>query len=659
MQLQLIQINGETVLPITFYGKNRNLEVLEWQKKVFQSFNFPINYVEWPFHLSGHGDAGQYLVDLTINYNVDYYFFIDFDAIATRRDFLQIVYNKICDQKTIFGAAWTSNHKSPSWIYAGGCFVAFSRKLYIELGKPPLHDRIPRSDNFEELSWVAAEKGYNLSLVYPKSFFSLTDEEILKTGAPKFWQLGQKFKYGLGTQYSDLLFHCGLAGVERSSEIFIDKCKEILGEKSPKISAIIPCVGYGDILEITLPKNKKHFDEFIIVTDIKDLKTKQVCYDNNIKCIQTDAFYNNGAIFNKGAAMNVAYKNLQHRDWCLNLDADIILPDNFRYAFFAHDLNKDELYGTPRKFLWNNDQYKLWDKNENLGEELLTLDGIGVGYFQAFNFKAKCLINLDVGSLQKNSNTAEQVDIEFLYKWYPPPHPQVPRLFFDVIHLGPPGVFNNKRTNSKIPEIKSLGFKELYNLSQHEIFNEYPDISNYKNRKEQGYNQYYKYFKNSINHRDFVFRMCLDEFAKMNKPINILEIGTSRSYDGKAGDGWSTLFWCEYIEKYGGKLLVCDVDPEAISVSKTLTSDYYGKIDITFLCEDGLKHIDNSYDLIFLDGSDCPNQMLEQFEKVDRKTTKILCDDFHVKGKIVRKRYKDFKLIKVNDIHEMSIYYKI
>jgi hypothetical protein len=50
--------------------------------------------------------------------------------------------------------------------------------------------------------------------------------------------------------------------------------------------------------------------------------------------------------------------------------------------------------------------------------------------------------------------------------------------------------------------------------------------------------------------------------------------------------------------------------------------------------------------------------MKEQFEKIDRKTTKILCDDFHVKGTIIREKYPDFKLIRVNEVHEMALYEK-
>jgi predicted O-methyltransferase YrrM len=151
--------------------------------------------------------------------------------------------------------------------------------------------------------------------------------------------------------------------------------------------------------------------------------------------------------------------------------------------------------------------------------------------------------------------------------------------------------------------------------------------------------------------------MCLDKLNK--KPAKILEIGTSRSLNGKAGDGWSTLFWCEYVAQYGGELNVCDVDQAAINVSKLLTENYHSSINVNFFCEDGIKYIDNTYDLIFLDGSDCPYQMLEQFEKIDRTKTIILCDDFHVKGTVVREKYKDFKLIKVNEIHEMTIYNKI
>ena len=657
--IKTLNFNGEKLALFTFIDpSNRDMEVTNWHHKVHSFLGIPINYFQIDYRLINHGGAMEKSIALFKN-QVDYFCFIDNDCLLLRKEVPQEIYEKLKDKKTIFGGCQNSNHIhiNPTHPFVQPSSFCISTKLYETLGNPHLGDYIKRSDTCEEATWLCQENGYTVCMVYPSHYNELTDEECSSSGNPKRWRLTDTLYYGLGTTYGDTFFHAGMQGLPRSKQVFINKCKEVLSKGKKCLEGVVTCVGYGDILELTLPKNKKHFDNLIVVTDLKDSRTKDVCDRNGVNCIQSDIFYSKRTVFNKGGAINLAYANLTYFDWCINLDADIILPDNFRHSFMAHDLDENELYGVPRKFVWNYEQYKKLEDNTFLDEELLTLDGIGVGYFQAFNFKSNKIKHLPKNQLYLDSNTAEQVDIEFLYNFYPPPSPKVPRMFFDVIHLGPPGVFNNLKLNSKLASLKGLEFKDFPNVNDDEFFKDYPDIYNHKNKPEQKYNQYYKYFKNSINHRDFVFRMCLDKLNK--KPAKILEIGTSRSLNGKAGDGWSTLFWCEYVAQYGGELNVCDVDQAAINVSKLLTENYHSSINVNFFCEDGIKYIDNTYDLIFLDGSDCPYQMLEQFEKIDRTKTIILCDDFHVKGTVVREKYKDFKLIKVNEIHEMAIYNKI
>lgn len=170
--------------------------------------------------------------------------------------------------------------------------------------------------------------------------------------------------------------------------------------------------------------------------------------------------------------------------------------------------------------------------------------------------------------------------------------------------------------------------------------------------------RFYNHFKNSVNDRDKVFNNILDSLNK--KPVNILEIGAARSLDtsAKGGDGWSSLFWAEYIACYGGSLTIVDINDDNLNNCKTLLS-HYTNIDIKFICGDGLNYINDSYDIIYLDGSDDPQEMVNQFNKIDRTKSIILCDDFHGKGVTLRKIHKDFQSIMVNHIHEMAIYNRL
>ncbi len=170
-------------------------------------------------------------------------------------------------------------------------------------------------------------------------------------------------------------------------------------------------------------------------------------------------------------------------------------------------------------------------------------------------------------------------------------------------------------------------------------------------------NNYYKEFKKLKNDRDFVFKKVLKLFNKQS--IKILEIGTIRNVDvkeGKSGDGYSTLFWCDYIKKHGGKLTICDNNILSIVNSKRVISDFVGVIDVEFITGDGINYLNGDYDLIYLDGSDDPQSNYDQFIKINRTKTYILCDDFHTKGQFLRNFYKDFESFKCNDVHEMALY---
>lgn len=173
-------------------------------------------------------------------------------------------------------------------------------------------------------------------------------------------------------------------------------------------------------------------------------------------------------------------------------------------------------------------------------------------------------------------------------------------------------------------------------------------------------NQYYQNFKNTENLRGHVYKYALSLFDK--KPIKILEIGTSRRLEGNApqGDGYSTLFFCEYLKEVGGgKLVICDISQDAINNCKLITSDFSGIIDMEFKIQDGIELIDDTFDLILLDGSDCPYAMVDQYNKINRRKTTIICDDWNGpggKGDILKTLATDFEEFNCGTVHKMAIY---
>ena len=114
------------------------------------------------------------------------------------------------------------------------------------------------------------------------------------------------------------------------------------------LEGIIVCVNYSDFLAHTLPHNKTHFDNLIVITDTKDEKTKELCEYYHVRCIQTDIFYENGDSFNKGAAINYGLSQLEKKDWVIHLDADIYLPPLTRNILENIPLEPHKIYGADR-----------------------------------------------------------------------------------------------------------------------------------------------------------------------------------------------------------------------------------------------------------------------------------------------------------------------
>ena len=112
-------------------------------------------------------------------------------------------------------------------MYASLSFFGISSAIYTKLGFPSFESN-HRGDVAEEIGWMIEEKGHNLCLSFPSSFIETTTEEQQKYGVPAFWDLGNGHKFGLGTTYGDYVFHATMQSVPRSTDLFVEKCIEVL-----------------------------------------------------------------------------------------------------------------------------------------------------------------------------------------------------------------------------------------------------------------------------------------------------------------------------------------------------------------------------------------------------------------------------------------------
>ncbi len=122
-----------------------------------------------------------------------------------------------------------------------------------------------------------------------------------------------------------------------------------ISSEDNRLEIVTTCVGFDDILDVSLGQNSHLADTVTVVTSYDDKRTHSVCKKHGAFCVQTDLFKKNGRNFNKGAAINAGMDRFQYAGWRLSLDADILLPHNFRQILFNHTyLNKQCIYGADR-----------------------------------------------------------------------------------------------------------------------------------------------------------------------------------------------------------------------------------------------------------------------------------------------------------------------
>lgn len=92
------------------------------------------------------------------------------------------------------------------------------------------------------------------------------------------------------------------------------------------MKAVIVCVDYSDYLSSTLPYNRHHFEEIVVVTKPTDAETIAVAERNRATIHLTDCFHADGASFNKYRAIEEGLDIIGRDGWTCLLDADIIWP---------------------------------------------------------------------------------------------------------------------------------------------------------------------------------------------------------------------------------------------------------------------------------------------------------------------------------------------
>lgn len=229
--------------------------------------------------------------------------------------------------------------------------------------------------------------------------------------------------------------------------------------------AIIVAVDYLDLLRLTLPYNRHHFESVCVVCSAADVPGMQELRQDPRAKIDllhvTDAFYRDGAVFNKFAALEEGLDQFGRAGWLCIMDADVLWPKELviqRYAGGSCGIVSQgggcpliagSLY-TPLRRMWNEwplvpaqwavserERVPGWIPPETAWSrfDLHRQQQEFAGYTQIFHADDPALGPAPWHGI--DWKTAGSADSFFQQKW---PDARKIRPPFEVLHLGPAGV---------------------------------------------------------------------------------------------------------------------------------------------------------------------------------------------------------------------------
>ncbi len=232
-----ITINNEKILPVIFYGNNRDDSFLHWNKKVCDKLSIPMNYIQESFPSISHGGAINNFAQKT-HCLTDYWLFMETDSVFTRIGVIERLYEKVKDKKTVCGVVHQSNHKKNrgdgnfNHPYVSPSCMLLPVALWDELGRPSFDHFNENCDTAEEITYTCESSGLgSVNLMWPKSVIGLTEKECDEHGIDKKHMKSAcgSFYFGRGTEY-DGVFHTMCQTIPSSLDIFVERCKKIIND---------------------------------------------------------------------------------------------------------------------------------------------------------------------------------------------------------------------------------------------------------------------------------------------------------------------------------------------------------------------------------------------------------------------------------------------
>ena len=234
----------------------------------------------------------------------------------------------------------------------------------------------------------------------------------------------------------------------------------IAQENAMKLTTITVCVDYSDFFKFALAHNRQILKNYHAVTTPQDKDTHALCQQYGLHVIATNSFYDDGAVFNKGKAINDGLEQSRASGWVLLLDADIFLPPQFLDILSTKQLDRRYLYSANRLCI-DKDLCQAHMISPDYLRACAEQQPNYCGYFQMFH-TSRFYWSKSLRVYPEGSANAAWSDTVFADFW-----PESQRRYFkgmSVIHFGPRRVNCNGRRSDYYHDIPIDGFKELFSI---------------------------------------------------------------------------------------------------------------------------------------------------------------------------------------------------
>ncbi len=200
-----------------------------------------------------------------------------------------------------------------------------------------------------------------------------------------------------------------------------------------KLQAVTICINYADYLEC-IAANRRHFDRWVVVTVPGDAATAAVCARHGLEVVLSETLRADGqdfnAVDNKARAVNEGLARLDGEGWVLVLDADVLLPRDFRARLAALPLEAGCLYGAAGRRVCEERETFTVLRGLEPWERLAARNSQVLGYFNLFHAGTRPNRYVPAGG----GDSVVHDDARFMTSFAPPARRQVP---MTVIHVGP------------------------------------------------------------------------------------------------------------------------------------------------------------------------------------------------------------------------------